>query len=169
MHSASEKTGTLGGARIVMTAQPEKSDSTGFGGLSRSVLMSRVRSRGNKTTELRMVELLRRNGILGWRRHAAMPGKPDFVWPQVRVAVFVDGCFWHAHSCGRNLSPRTNAEFWERKLAATRRRDRSVRRSLSKAGWIVVRVWECGLKRSPAACVSRIRAAIRRGARHRAP
>ncbi len=149
-----------------MRVQHGLSAPSGFGGLSRSALMSRVHSRGNKTTELRMVVLLRRYGLSGWRRHADLPGKPDFVWPRVRVAVFVDGCFWHGHACGRNLTPKTNAEFWEQKLAATRRRDRSVRRRLRRAGWIVVRVWECRLERSPVACVSRIRAAIEKRARN---
>ena len=139
-----------------------KSNPTDFGGLCRSNLMARVRSRGNKTTELRMMELLRKNGSTGWRRHLNLRGKPDFVWPRVRVAVFVDGCFWHGHSCGRNLTPRTNVEFWEKKIAGNRRRDRSVRRALRKSGWIVLSVWECQLARSPSVCMNRIRAAIER-------
>ncbi len=53
-----------------------------------------------------MVALLRRHGLSGWRRHAKLPGRPDFVWPKHRVAVFVDGCFWHGHDCGRNRRAR---------------------------------------------------------------
>src|SRR3954468_15046185 len=89
---------------------------TTFGGLTRSQLMSRVRSRGNKTTELMAKRLFRINGIKGWRRHAKLIGNPDFIWPSSKVAVFIDGCFWHGHGCGRNLSPKTNAELWQKKI-----------------------------------------------------
>jgi DNA mismatch endonuclease (patch repair protein) len=122
--------------------------------------MSRVRSRKNKTTELKMVALLRQHGLSGWRRHMQLPGQPDFVWPRIKVALFVDGCFWHGHNCGRNLTPKKNAELWEKKFAATRRRDALTRRALRRRGWVVLRVWECALARSPEACVSCIRAAI---------
>jgi DNA mismatch endonuclease, patch repair protein len=106
-----------------MTRHPTNLEPSGFGGLSRAELMSRVHSRGNKTTEVRMVALLRRHGLSGWSRRAKLPGRPDFVWPKHRVAVFVDVCFWYGHDCGRNLTPKKNAEFWEKKFAETRRRD----------------------------------------------
>lgn len=145
---------------IGMNRHPTNPEPSGFGNLTRGDLMSRVRSRGNKTTEVMLVALLRSHGITGWRRHAKLPGNPDFVWRKRRVAVFVDGCFWHGHWCGRNLTPKTNVDFWERKFAATHRRDRITRNELRRRGWIVVRIWECELARSPAACVRRIRAAI---------
>jgi len=141
---------------------PKNLDATSFGGLSRSDLMARVRSRNNKTTEIRMANLLRRAGLSGWRRNANVPGKPDFVWRHLRVALFVDGCFWHGHDCGRNLTPRTNADFWQQKIAATRRRDAANRRALRRAGWVVLQVWECALSRCPDACIRRICAALRR-------
>ena len=78
---------------------------TDFGGLTRSQLMSRIRSKGNATTEQTMVALLRKHGLSGWRRHYPVAGRPDFVWRQERVALFLDGCFWHGHGCGRNLVP----------------------------------------------------------------
>ncbi|MGO8902035.1 MAG: very short patch repair endonuclease [Isosphaeraceae bacterium] len=139
---------------------PPESDETTFGGLSRSELMSRVRSKSNKTTEIKMAALLRKHGLKGWRRHARMPGKPDFIWPRLRVAVFVDGCFWHGHQCGRNLTPKKNAEFWERKIATNRRRDARIRRGLRTSGWSVICIWECTLSRAPAVCVRRIQAAL---------
>ncbi len=69
-----------------------------FAGLPRSELMSRIRARGNKKTELALVTLLRTNRITGWRRHQPLLGRPDFIFRKRRLAVFVDGCFWHGFS-----------------------------------------------------------------------
>ena len=130
---------------------------TTFGDLTRSQLMKRVRSSGNETTEVRMARLLRRARLQGWRRRLPLPGKPDFAWPNERVALFVDGCFWHGHNCGRNLSPRTNADAWREKIDNNRRRDRRVSRQLRTKGWSVIRIWECQLRKAPVACLQRIR------------
>lgn len=135
---------------------------TPFGGLSRSDLMSRVRDRGNETTELRMLSLLRREGVHGWRRHQKLFGKPDFVWWQERVALFVDGCFWHGHNCGRNLSPKKNEKAWEEKFCRNRLRDRSVSAHLRSLGWGVIRIWECELKERPDKCLARVSKALQR-------
>ena|SRR5215216_106686 len=126
-----------------------KTQRTTFGGLTRSQLMSRVRSSGNKTTELLAAKLFRANGIAGWRRHQNFVGKPDFIWPRQKVAVFIDGCFWHGHGCGRNLSPKTNAKLWKAKIEANRKRDQSNTRVLRFMGWKVIRVWECSLANNP--------------------
>lgn len=130
---------------------------TTFGALSRSALMQRVHSSGNRTTEMAAVRLLRRHSLSGWRRHLGLPGKPDFAWHDARIALFVDGCFWHGHDCGRNLTPRANALLWQKKLDDNRRRDRRVSAQLRSLGWSVVRVWECALRKSPEASVRRIR------------
>jgi DNA mismatch endonuclease (patch repair protein) len=107
----------------------------------RSAIMSRVRSRGNKDTELAVVRLLRKHKISGWRRNALVFGKPDFVFPATLVAVFIDGCFWH--SCPRHRStPVANRPFWSRKLRQNQSRDRLVSRTLRKNGWTVLRVWQ---------------------------
>ena len=135
-------------------AQKER---TTFGRLSRCQLMSRVRSTGNVTTEKRLASLLRGAGVAGWRRHQHLPGRPDFVWPKVKVAVFVDGCFWHGHDCGRNLRPRTNQKAWRDKIERNQSRDRRVTRVLRQQGWTVVRIWECSLARHPDHCVVMIR------------
>ena len=135
---------------------------TTFGGLSRSQLMSRVRSTGNQTTEKRLAALLRVKGLTGWRRHQSLPGKPDFVWRASRVAVFVDGCFWHGHNCRRNLSPKTNKMAWDSKIKGNLDRDRKVTRQLRRKGWKVVRIWECQLNKKPASCLARISKAIGR-------
>jgi DNA mismatch endonuclease (patch repair protein) len=138
-------------------AQREK---TSFGRLSRGQLMARVRSRGNETTEKRLVFLLRRSRLSGWRRHRPIPGRPDFVWGKAKVAVFVDGCFWHGHACGKNLNPKTNAEAWSDKIARNRARDRKNTKELRHRGWIVIRIWECQLASNPSECVYRIRRAL---------
>ena len=139
---------------------------------NRSEVMSRIRSRGNRDTELALAKLLRRQGITGWRRHQmlrfnvqrpapnversklsvgrwkfSLSVRPDFVFPALRVAVFVDGCFWHA--CPRHATrPRYHASFWRTKFAANRARDRLVNRSLRARGWRVLRIWEHELART---------------------
>lgn len=134
---------------------PEK-ERTPFGGLSRAKLMSRIGGSGNQTTEERLASLLRASGLTGWRRGLHLLGRPDFVWPNDRVAVFVDGCFWHGHTCGRNLTPKTNADIWHEKISRNRGRDRSVTRRLRDQQWKVIRIWECRLAKSPRSCVARI-------------
>ena len=136
------------------------SEITPFGQLTRSELMSRIRSAGNKTTELRLIRLLRSHHLVGWRRHIKLPGKPDFVWPKARVAVFVHGCFWHGHNCGRNLKPNRNVKFWETRIAGNQCRDRRIRLELQKLSWTVVTIWECRLARSPTVCLRRIASAL---------
>ena len=133
---------------------------TTFGGLTRSMLMARIRSSGNATTELTLAALLRVHRLSGWRRQWPIAGKPDFAWPALRVAVFVDGCFWHGHNCGRNLSPRTNASAWRAKIAGNQARDRRTVRCLRGKGWRVVRIWECALRKNPLRCVRQIQRAL---------
>jgi DNA mismatch endonuclease (patch repair protein) len=113
----------------------------------RSEVMSRIRSRGNRDTELRLIALMREHGITGWRRNARVFGKPDFVFRAAKLAVFVDGCFWHG--CPRHATkPATRAMWWAEKLARNAQRDRTVTRELRTAGWTVLRVWECALTRT---------------------
>ena len=112
----------------------------------RSEVMSRIRGRGNKDTELALASIFRRNRISGWRRNQSVFGKPDFVFPKLKLAVFVDGCFWH--SCPKHRTkPANNAAFWRKKLAANKARDRRVTRTLRRMGWRVVRIWEHELAR----------------------
>ena len=125
----------------------------------RSEVMSRIRGRGNKETELALAKLLRRHGIKGWRRHQPIFGKPDFIFTKARLAVFVDGCFWHG--CPKHATkPKNNRTFWRRKLSANKLRDQVVNRTLRRAGWRVMRIWECALVRHPKTCVSRILKAL---------
>jgi DNA mismatch endonuclease (patch repair protein) len=124
----------------------------------RSEVMSRIRGRGNKDTELALAKLLRAAGITGWCRHVALLGKPDFTFRKARVVIFVDGCFWHA--CPKHATmPASNRAFWQKKLTGNQTRDRLVTRTLRKDGWRVVRIWEHEL-RHPSRALLRIRDAL---------
>ena len=112
----------------------------------RSKIMASVRSRGNTTTELPLGRILWAAGIRGYRKHWRVAGKPDFAWPGRKVALFVDGCFWHG--CPKcKYPPRTNTEFWIDKIQTNQARDRRVVRKLRSEGWKVVRIWECSVKK----------------------
>ena len=126
----------------------------------RSYSMSRIRSRGNSSTELRLISLMRGAGIKGWRRKSKLYGRPDFVFPRYHIAVFVAGCYWHGcRKCA--LGAKTNAEYWIPKIAGNMTRDRANTKKLREHGWRVVRIWEHDLKASPMKCLSRIMAALR--------
>ncbi|MCE0521577.1 MAG: very short patch repair endonuclease [Methylacidiphilales bacterium] len=114
----------------------------------RSEVMALVRHKGNKSTELRLVALLRSAGIKGWRRHLKLPGKPDFIFPKLRLAIFVDGDFWHGNPATYR-PPKSNVDFWEKKIRYNRENDRRVNVILRKRGWIVVRLWESELNQKP--------------------
>jgi DNA mismatch endonuclease (patch repair protein) len=137
-----------------------------FSGLTRSELMSRIKGTGNKKTELRLIQIFRANGMTGWKRGCSLPlaprsskpqgsraksrstgrVKPDFVFQKSKIAMFVDGCFWHG--CPKHATqPKTNAAFWREKIARNQARDRQVNRLLRAKGWKVVRVWEHALRR----------------------
>jgi DNA mismatch endonuclease (patch repair protein) len=111
---------------------------------TRSTVMSKVRSKGNKSTELRLIEVFSEQGINGWRRNYPVKGHPDFVFPKRRIAVFVDGCFWHGHDC-RNTRPKQNEDFWASKRERNMTRDKAVTEEFEKRGWTVLRIWECEL------------------------
>ena len=128
----------------------------------RSKVMSRIRASRNRDTELRMIEILRTAGITGWRRNAKVFGKPDFVFQKQRIAVFVDGCFWHRHSgCRFAYTPKSRLEFWLPKFKQNIARDKVVGRQLRRLGWKVIRVWECELPAKKCSdCVTKIRRAL---------
>ena len=111
----------------------------------RSEVMSKIRGKGNKDTEIALMYILKEYHVSGWRRNQPVFGKPDFVFPKKKVAVFVDGCFWHG--CPKHsTSPKNNSEFWEKKLGSNKDRDKLVNRELRKKGWVVIRIWEHELK-----------------------
>ncbi len=112
---------------------------------TRSRIMSAVRSRGNFSTELRMIKILRKNHIKGWRRHYSLPGSPDFCWPKDKIALFVDGCFWHGCPRCKKVS-KSNVTYWREKIITNRTRDKRVNKILKKKDWKVIRIWECQLR-----------------------
>lgn len=169
----------------------------------RSEVMSRIRGRGNKETELALAKLLRAARITGWRRQVRLkvegsntsprpspqkderspqpsPGlrppspvptgegqrgegvrvRPDFMFRKERVVIFVDGCFWHGCPKHSNM-PVNNRAFWKKKLTANKKRDVLVTRTLRHAGWQVVRIWECALRKHPQSSIRRILRALK--------
>lgn len=126
----------------------------------RSRIMSSVRSKGNSTTERPLARAMRRMGISGWRRHerVLIPSgyvSPDFVFRRERVAVMVNGCFWH--SCPIHGSiPKSNEEFWRLKLSRNKFRDKRNERELKAMGWFVVNIWEHSVRRNPELCAESV-------------
>ena len=112
-----------------------------FSKSKRSEVMSRIRAQGNKATELALISFLRLYGITGWRRRQPLFGKPDFVFRKQKVAVFVDGCFWHGCPT-HGTRPKSNAAFWNDKIHRNINRDRLVNATLRAEGWRVLRIWE---------------------------
>jgi DNA mismatch endonuclease, patch repair protein len=109
---------------------------------ARQALMCRIKSKDT------MPELVVRRLVhsLGYRfvlHDKRLPGAPDLVFPSRSKVIFVHGCFWHGHSCGRGFKPKTNAVFWAAKIDANRARDRRQQGWLRRAGWRVLTVWEC--------------------------
>ncbi len=118
-----------------------------FSQAERSRVMSRVRSTGNRSTEVKLMLLFREHRITGWRRKSQLFGRPDFIFPKARVALFVDGCFWHGcKRCYRR--PATSQTYWDAKVQRNVARDRLVKKTLKASGWQVLRVWEHEFKRS---------------------
>ncbi|TRX45781.1 DNA mismatch endonuclease Vsr [Fulvivirga sp. M361] len=112
----------------------------------RSQIMKKVKSSKNKSTEFKLIELFKYYGIKGWRRNFKLFGKPDFVFPKLRIVVFADGCFWHGHNC-RNLKPEQNKEYWEQKIKRNIKRDQLVTEKLTTKNWTVLRFWECQIRK----------------------
>jgi DNA mismatch endonuclease, patch repair protein len=109
----------------------------------RSKIMATVRSKGNRTTEVALGRLLWAAGLRGYRKQWPVDGKPDFAWPGRKIAVFVDGCFWHGCRC--KYLPRSNQEFWHNKIETNKCRDRRVSDRLRQGGWKVIRIKECAV------------------------
>lgn len=113
----------------------------------RSEIMSVVRSKGNKSTELKIIQFFKDNNIIGWRRNYKVKGHPDFIFLNRKIAIFVDGCFWHGHDC-RNTRPADNSDYWQNKRERNIKHDKEVTALFESRGWIVIRIWECELKKS---------------------
>lgn len=155
-----------------------------FDAKKRSEVMSRIRGKGNKSTEIALASAFRKIGVSGWRRHivirlklqskrgtaqneasAALVVRPDFVFKHERLIVFVDGCFWHQCPLHSKI-PANNREFWEQKLGRNMHRDQLTNRGLKKLGWKVIRIWEHDLTSNADTAAAKVRrfqkAAIKR-------
>jgi DNA mismatch endonuclease, patch repair protein len=107
----------------------------------RSWVMAQVKSSSNKTTEMKLINAFRQDKINGWRRNYKLLGKPDFVFPERKLTIFVDGCFWHGHPTKCRI-PHTNRKYWVNKIKRNQMRDKLVNKELRKLGWTVLRIWE---------------------------
>jgi len=112
----------------------------------RSRIMSLIKSKNNKSTEIKLIEIFKSHKIHGWQRNYKVIGKPDFVFLKKKIAIFVDGCFWHGHNC-RNTTPKNNSSYWRVKQQKNKEHDKTVTNLFYKKKWIVLRIWECELKK----------------------
>ena len=109
--------------------------------------LAKVKSK-NTQPELKLRRLLREMGFRGYRIHFdELPGSPDIAFTKRKKAIFVHGCFWHAHSCPAGMHvPKTNTEYWEAKLRRNVERDKEHLSEIMNEGWQVLVIWECQLK-----------------------
>lgn len=108
--------------------------------------MSRIRST-NTAPELTVQKHLRRLGLKFRRFQKNLPGRPDFI-VEKKTALFVNGCFWHAHTCSRGFKPKSHKGYWLKKLETNRNRDKRNYKALKKLGYQVIVIWECQVKKS---------------------
>ena len=116
-----------------------------FSKTERSRIMASVKSKNTKSTELKFISLLKEKNITGWRRNYPLAGKPDFVFSRAKIAVFIDGCFWHG--CPNHCRmPSSNVNYWNAKIGKNRIRDKKITKVLRMKGWQVIRIWEHEIK-----------------------
>ncbi|OGP84905.1 MAG: hypothetical protein A2Z08_04600 [Deltaproteobacteria bacterium RBG_16_54_11] len=107
--------------------------------------MASVKSKNNKSTEIGFICILKDKGVTGWRRNYPLYGKPDFVFPRSKIAVFIDGCFWH--KCPKHCRlPASNKAYWNSKIEKNRIRDKKITKILKEKGWMIIRIWEHEIK-----------------------
>lgn len=115
---------------------------------ARSERMSRIRGKDTRP-EMIVRRFLHASGFRYRLHRHDLPGRPDIVLPRCAVVIFVNGCFWHAHTCQKGRIPATRSTFWAEKFAKNQARDKKNRRLLRKAGWHVITLWECSLTTRP--------------------
>lgn len=122
----------------------------------KSRMMSRVRTKGT-APELALRSALHSAGIRFRLHRKDLPGKPDIALPKYKCVIFVHGCFWHHHEgCIKSKMPKTNIKFWQNKIAANVRRDKSNQDNLIKLGWQPLVVWECDIKKDICGVVNQV-------------
>ena len=112
----------------------------------RSINMSHIRSKDTKPEEIVRKYLFAR-GFRYRKNDTRYPGKPDLVLPKYHTVIFINGCFWHQHGCSRSTFPKTNQDYWIPKIQRNVERDRQNIKALEDAGWKVIVIWECELKK----------------------
>lgn len=112
----------------------------------RSMNMSHIRSINSKPEEI-VRKFLFSKGLRYRKNVRSLPGKPDIVLRKYKTVVFVNGCFWHKHDCGRFVMPSSNTEYWSAKIEANVERDKFNKSQLEALGWRVLVIWECQLKK----------------------
>lgn len=108
----------------------------------RSMNMSHIRCKDTKP-EIKIRSFLHRNGFRFRKNDKRYPGKPDIILPKYRTAIYINGCFWHMHSCDRFVMPKSNVEYWTKKLTNNKNRDLHHYKTMKEQGWKVIIVWEC--------------------------
>ena len=116
-----------------------------FSKAERSRIMASVKSKNTKSTELRFISILKDKNITGWRRNYPLVGKPDFVFPRLKIAVFIDGCFWHGCPSHCRM-PSSNMNYWNNKIEKNKSRDKKIKKALKMKQWQVIRIWEHEIK-----------------------
>jgi DNA mismatch endonuclease, patch repair protein len=138
-----------------------------FSAVKRSAIMRSIRSTRNASTEQTLAAALRHARIVGWRRHRPIAPrrlgaplkvrsvKPEIFFPKAKLAMFLDGCFWHCCPIHSQM-PKHNRLWWRNKLTANAGRDARNTADLRSSGWRVLRIWEHDLHRNPGRCVRRV-------------
>ena len=121
----------------------------------RSQIMAAVKGK-NTSCEMYVRRAVHRAGFRFRIHRRDIPGNPDMLLPRYRMAVFVHGCFWHWHGCGRSRMPATNLEYWTSKIHRTQTRDQLNRQRLDSMGWTCLVLWECELSLETAALIARL-------------
>lgn len=130
---------------------------------STSKIMSSIKGKNTKP-ELILRRVLWKNGIRGYRLHwKKVPGRPDISFPGKKIAIFVNGCFWHRCPHCNPSTPKSNTEFWTEKFASNKCRDEVKNKQLREAGWRTLIIWECKLKQNPLKEVQKIKALLEEG------
>ncbi|WOF16781.1 very short patch repair endonuclease [Methanoplanus sp. FWC-SCC4] len=121
--------------------------------------MSSIKSKDTKP-EIKIRKMLWENGIRGYRIHYDLPGKPDIAFTKYKIAVFIDGCYWHkCPECFRE--PKTNTEFWMNKINGNVERDKKITKELEDSGWTVLRFWEHEVRKNPDLIIKKINNSIK--------
>lgn len=127
-----------------------------FDAATRSRIMSRIRSK-DTAPEIRVRKAVHSAGFRYRLHYGDLPGKPDLVFPRYRLVVFVHGCFWHGHDCRLFRLPKTNVEYWARKIENNRRRDAEAIEELERKGWKAHVIWQCSLEQGIEELLTKLR------------